>query len=152
MNSIKGFLGKLDDNELAFFVKFKYHTYMKPTQEKIQDYLEERNFNISGIETLINKNPKEKLNDNKERCPRCFSDKLRKRKVEWTATEEGFGLEDQLAVAKGFENKATYKNEIVCNVCEFWIKDPNHQKPISTSKKILDGIYKIFKGVLTTNN
>ena len=148
MESIKGFLSKLDDYELAFFVKFKHHTYMKPTRDKIQEYLNERNFNVSKMEALIAENPKNKLNDSEERCPRCFSNKLRKTKVEWTATEDGFGFEDEIAVAKGFENKATYKNEIVCNVCEFWIKDPNNEKPKSTSKKILNGVYKIFRGVL----
>ena len=148
MESIKGFLSELDDYELAFFVKFKHHTYMKPTRDKIHEYLNERNFNVSKMEALIAENPKNKLNDSEERCPRCFSNKLRKTKVEWTATEDGFSFEDEIAIAKGFENKATYKNEIVCNVCEFWIKDPNNEKPKSTSKKILNGVYKIFRGVL----
>lgn len=141
MSKIKDFLNELDDYELAFFAKFKLSTYMKITQSKINEYLIERNLNKSKIERLISENPKSKLEDSLERCPRCYSDKIRKNKVEWTNTDGGIGLADEIAIADGIEGKATYKNEIICDVCDFWLKDPNNEKPVSFPKRIIKGIW-----------
>ena len=147
MNKINNFLNELDDYELAFFAKFKLSTYMKVTQSKIKEYLVERNLNESKIERLIAENPKSKLEDNLKRCPRCYSDKIRTNKVEWTNTGGGIGLSDEIAIANGIEGKATYKNEIICNVCEFWLKDPNEEKPISFPKRIMKGIWNTLNGI-----
>ena len=70
---------------------------MKVTQMEIKEYLVERNLNESKIDRLISENPKSKLNDDRERCPRCYSDKIRKDKVEWTNTSGGIGIEDEVA-------------------------------------------------------
>jgi len=82
MSRVKNFLNELDDYELAYFAKFKLLTYMENTQSEIKEYLVERNLNESKIDQLILENPKSKLNDERERCPRCYSDKIRKNKVE----------------------------------------------------------------------
>lgn len=147
MSKIKDFLNDFDDYELAFFAKFKLSTYMKITQLKIKEYLIERNLNESKIERFISTNPKSKLNDGLKRCPHCYSNKLLKNKVEWTNTDGGIGLEDEIAVLDGIEGKATYKNEIICNVCNFWLQDPNEEKPLSISKKILKGIWNFISGI-----
>ncbi|WP_146190752.1 hypothetical protein [Polaribacter aquimarinus] len=144
MSKINDFLNELDDYELAFFAKFKLSTYMKVTQSKIKEYLVERNLNESKIEKLIIENPTSKLEDKLERCPRCYSDKIRKNKVEWTNTDGGIGLEDEIAIADGISGKATYKNEVVCDVCDFWLEDPNGEKPVPFSKKILRGIWEFI--------
>ncbi|PWG04022.1 hypothetical protein DIS07_14945 [Polaribacter aquimarinus] len=117
---------------------------MKVTQSKIKEYLVERNLNESKIEKLIIENPTSKLEDKLERCPRCYSDKIRKNKVEWTNTDGGIGLEDEIAIADGISGKATYKNEVVCDVCDFWLEDPNGEKPVPFSKKILRGIWEFI--------
>lgn len=147
MTKIKDFLDELDDYELAFFAKFKLSTYMKVTQSRINEYLIERNLNKSKIERLISENPKSKLEDNLERCPRCYSDKIRKNKVEWTNINEGIGLDDEIATLDGIGGKATYKNEVVCDVCDFWLQDPNEEKPVPFSKKLLRGIWETLKGI-----
>lgn len=147
MSRVKNFLTELDDYELAYFAKFKLLTYMKDTQSEIKEYLIERNLNESKIDQLILTNPKSKLIDERERCPRCYSDKIRKDEVEWTNTKNRAGFADEIATLDGLNGKATYKDQVICNVCGFWIKDPNFEK----KKKpfwhyITDGIFDIFNG------
>jgi hypothetical protein len=141
MSRIQNFLNELDDYELAFFAKFKLMTYMKSTQLKIKEILIERNLNESKINQLISENPKSKLNDNRERCTRCYTNKIRKDSVEWTNTSTGIGFEDETAISDGIKGKATYKEEIICNVCGFWIKDPNQEKEKSTLNEIINKVW-----------
>ena len=148
MSKIKNFLNGLDDYELAFFVKFKYKTYMKSTQFKIKEILIERNLNESKIDQLILENPKSKLNDNKERCTRCYTDKIRKDRVEWTNTSGGIGFEDEIAISDGIKGVATYKEEIICNICGFWIKDPNQEKEKSTLNEMIYKVWNYITGKL----
>ena len=114
---------------------------MKDTQIEIKQFLAERNITEAKIDRLIADNPKAKLNDKKERCPRCFSDKIRHDKVEWTNTGGGIGIGDEVATWDGIGGRTTYKNEVICNICGFWLEDPNQEKPVTTSKKILNGLW-----------
>lgn len=148
MSRVKIFLTELDDYELAYFAKFKLLTYMKETQSEIKKYLNERNLTESNIDQLISENPKSKLDDNKMRCPRCYSDKIRKNKVEWANTGGGIGIGDEVATLDGLGGRTTYKNEVICNVCGNWLEDPNQEKPLPTSNRILHGIWDIIIGVL----
>ncbi len=140
MTRVRKFLIELDDYELAFFAKFKLLTYMNPTQLEIKDYLIERNLTKSKIDQLISENSKSKLNDEKERCPRCYSDKIRKDKVEWTDTAQKSGYSDEIATLDGLSGRATYKDQVICNVCGFWLSDPNNEKGKSTWNSIWDFI------------
>ena len=149
MSRIRDFLNELDDYELAYFAKFKLLTYMKVTQSRIKEYLAERNLNESKIDKLISENPKSKLNDEKRRCERCYSEKIRSNKVEWTNTGGGIGLKDEIATWDAIGGRATYKDEVICNVCGFWLEDPNQEKPLPTSKKILNGIWEFIIGTLS---
>ncbi|MET2986127.1 hypothetical protein [Aureibaculum conchae] len=144
MSKVRNFLAKLDDYELAYFAKFKLNTYLEETQSEIQQYLTERNLHKSKIDRLISENPKSKLKDKKQRCSRCYSDKIRKDKVQWTETADGFSLKDEIAVADGFNGKATYKNEVICNVCGFWLEDPNHEKKKPFWHNIADFFVELF--------
>lgn len=128
MNRVKKFLTKLDDYELAYFAEFKLLSYMKDTQSEIKEYLTKRNLNQSKIDRLISENPKSKLNDDKERCSRCYSDKIRKDKVEWTDTVHKSGYSDEIVVLDGLVGRATYKDEVICNVCGLWLSDPKMKK------------------------
>jgi hypothetical protein len=147
MSRIRDFLKELDDYELAYFAKFKLLTYMKVSQSEIKEYLTERGFNQAKINKLISENPKSKLNDGKKRCERCYSEKIRSNKVEWTNTGGGIGIEDEIATLDGIGGKVTYKNEVICNVCGFWLEDPNQEKPLSFSKKITKGIWEFISGI-----
>ena len=151
MSRILDFLNTLDDHELAFLARYKKDSYMKPTREIISEYLLKRNLSASKIDHLIANNPKSKLNDERERCPRCYSDKIRKDKVEWTNTGGGIGLDDEIATWDGVGGRVTYKNEVICNVCGYWLIDPNQEKPLPTKRKVLYGIWDfllaVFRGL-----
>ena len=121
---------------------------MKETQKIISNYLLKRGFSESKIDRLTSENSKSKLADEKERCPRCYSDKIRKNKVEWTNTSEEIGIESKIATWDGIGGRVTYKDEVICNVCGFWLEDPNQEKPLPTIKKIMFGIWDFIIGVL----
>lgn len=141
MSSITNFLDGLDNYELAYLSKFKRHTYMKETQSEIKGYLIDRYISESKIDKLISENPKSKLNDGKERCSRCYSDKIRKTEVEWTSTSSKGGYSDEIAALDGLAGRATYKTEVICNVCGLWLSDPNDREGTSLFKKIWDLIF-----------
>ena len=146
MSKIEKYLSDFDDFELAFFAKFKLDTYLKNSQEKIEKVLFKRGLTKSRIEQLIESNPKSKLADGKERCPRCYSDKVRNDKVEWTNTASGYGLSDKIATYDGMIGKATYKDEVICNVCGFWLQDPNDEKPKNLKTNLFSGLMTIVIG------
>src|SRR5690606_4651347 len=147
MQRVKDFLNKLDDYELAYFTKFKLKTYMPQTQSEIKKYISNKGLTEKRIDELIATNPKRETKEGKIRCPRCSTDKIRTEKVEWTDTENRAGFADEIATLDGLNGKATYKDQVICNVCGFWIKDPNFER----KKKpfwhyIADGIFDIFTG------
>jgi len=145
MSRVRKFLTELDDYELAFFAKFKLPTYMKETQSEIKKYIAERGLNNTQIDKLISANPKRETKNGKVRCPRCSSDKIRTEKVEWTNNAGQIGYEDEIASLDGLSGKATYKNQVICNVCEIWIEDPNFEKKkTSFWHYIATGIFDIF--------
>ena len=148
MSRVLKFLNELDDHELAFFAKYRKSSYMKETQEIISDYLLERNFSDSKIEDLIANNPKAKFKHLADRCPRCYSNNFRKNKVEWTNTVNDIGPEDEIATLDGIGGRATYKDEVVCNVCGYWLKDPNSEKPKSFRSKVARYFGDVITGIL----
>ena len=145
MSRVIAFLNELDDYELAYFAKFKLHTYMQDTQLEIKRHLIKKNFTKEKVDKLIATNPKKEAKKGKRRCPRCLSDKVRIEKVEWTNTVNKVGYEDEIASMDGLSGKITYKNQVICNVCEYWIEDPNFEK---TKKSIWhnigDALFHIF--------
>lgn len=147
MGRVRDFLTGLDDYELAHFVKFKRSTYLQETQEKINIFIADRGITEEKIEELIAQNPESKLLDDHERCPRCYSDKLRRDKVEWTKTAARSGLDDEAATFDGFIDRATYKEQIVCNVCGFWLKDPNLEKKRPWWHGLADFFTDVFAGL-----
>ncbi len=77
MSRVHKFISQLNDYELAYFAKFKLLTFMKETQSEIKEYLAERNMSESKIEKLTSEDRRNKFNDNRIRCPRCQSTKIR---------------------------------------------------------------------------
>ena len=85
----------------------------------------------------------------KEICPRCGSQNLLKRKVEWTNTiDKPFNGDDEVAALDGLAEKATFKDEISCNVCGFWIEDPNQERPTNFKQKIKGSVIGFIDGIL----
>ncbi|RDK82538.1 hypothetical protein [Marinirhabdus gelatinilytica] len=147
MTRVIKFLTDLDDYELAYFAKFKLKTYMPETQSEINKYIADKGLTEQRIEKLIATNPKRDTENGKIRCPRCSTDKIRTEKVEWTNNTGQFGLEDEISSLDGLDGRATYKDQVICNVCGFWIKDPNFEKKKKSFwHYIADGIFNIFTG------
>ena len=144
MGRVYDFLSALDDHELAYFARFKQSTYLMETREKISSYLVERGLTEERIEQLIEQNPEEKLTDDLERCPRCYSDKLRSDKVEWRMTAGRKGLQDEAASIDGIIGRAAYKERVVCNVCGFWLKDPNQERNKPWWESVSDFLVDLF--------
>ena len=55
------------------------------------------------------------------------------------------GYEDEITSLDGLNGKATYKNQVICNVCGVWIEDPNFEKKKTPFwHYIANGIFDIF--------
>ncbi|MCH4551902.1 hypothetical protein [Aestuariibaculum lutulentum] len=139
------FLNTLDDVELAFFVKYKIGTYTKPTQEIIKEYIYTKNLTEDKIEQLINKKHlKANYNKDLKMCPRCCSTKIRTDKVEWTNTSNAPGFANEVAVLSGMAGDVTYKNNVICDVCGYWLEDPNNERPVRFQSKIMNYLWDLF--------
>lgn len=128
MTRTRAFLDTLSDRELAFFAKFKLHTYMTDTQYEIKKYIDELKLYPQAIDKLI----KEKVKNDKERicCPRCGSSKLLKNSVKWTELYNKYDVRKVSLTSNGI-----YKDEIICNVCDYWLEDPNKKAPKGNGKR-----------------
>jgi hypothetical protein len=143
-------LSEFNDFELANFAKFKMGSYMVETQVVIKEYLNKREITEDRIEILIAENLKSKIIDDKKRCPKCHSDKLRIEKVEWTKTINQFSGDDEIASLDGFLGKVTYKDEVECNVCGFILKDPNQKnyKKRTIRQKVSDYVLSMLNAII----
>lgn len=113
--------------ELAYFVKYKLHTYTPETAENIVDYLKyKRKFTLDMVDGLIHEKQSKVFNDKEEYCPRCKTTKTQSEMVDWQIPAFHAGLEDEIATRNYFKSGESYKKEMVtCPVCDFRIKDPN---------------------------
>ena len=149
MSKIDEFLSELNEIELAYFAKFKLKTYMQETQKEIQKHIENKGLSPEKIEKLIAENTLHLKSNAKEICPRCGSQNLLTRKVEWTNTiNKPFNGDDEVAAFDGLSGKATFKDETTCNVCGFWIEDPNQERPTKFIEKLKGSVIGFIDGIL----
>ena len=148
MTQIQKFLSELNENELAYFAKFKLHTYMPKTQLEIKKHLSKKGINNLKIEELISTNKIKPLQNGKEQCPRCFTDKLNIQKVELTNFGNHTIIENNIEFYDSLNGEPKYKSQIICNVCGFWVNDPNGQKPNSFVEKTTNYLKAILRGVI----
>lgn len=142
MNSnLKIILDSYEDFELANLSHYKLPTYLEETQGSINKYLQSRGLTQSKINNLLLNTKEMVFSDGHRRCPRCKSSRLLVDRVEWAHTVGGSG---RIASYDGLFGKATYKNQIVCEVCGFYIADPNKEKPlrITIRKRLYDFFFK----------
>lgn len=75
MSKFENFITSLSDHELAIFVRFSYHGFLKKTKERIDKEIKKRKLSPEKLE----KYSKEKLNktftDELNKCIRCGSTK-----------------------------------------------------------------------------
>ena len=129
-NKLINILDSYEDFELAFLRKYKLDIYLKETSEFVLTYLNKRGITERKAKILIEEINKKKIEAQDFRCPRCKSKKIRQEEVEWTNTAYQTGIADEVAIIDGvYLNKTTYKKQEVCNICGYWISDPNNEKP-----------------------
>ncbi len=116
---------------------------MKDSQTEILNFLEENAFDLAEVEELIKSNPKSKKLRKNEVCPRCLSDKTREDNVELYDTGRIGGGAHALASEINSNEPNLETNEVKCNVCGYWISDPNNEQPI---------LLKFFRNIFKRNN
>lgn len=141
MSRIYKFISQLNDYELAYFAKFKLLTFMNETQSEIKEYLTERNMSESKIEKLTSEARRNEFNDDRIRCSRCQSTKIRVEKVEWTNTADEYDI----SVLDALSGKTTYKDKIICNVCGLLLSNPNNEK----GKSIFNSVWNYITDVIS---
>ncbi len=117
-NNLTEVLNRFYDWELAFMKKYNYTSYSKDAQKVIEDYLVEKNISEAKINELISSH--KEINDGKDRCPRCFSEKLLKTKVEIQSISK-------IETGKSLQGNPTLIDKIDCKVCGLNIIDPNKE-------------------------
>ena len=135
MGKTKDFLDTLSDHELAYFAKYKLHTYMRDTQQDIKEYIQKRNLSQKSIDQYITK-PTLLYYEKSLCCHRCGSDKLLINNVQWTQTHQKHNYGNDFIFQNDlYTEDVIYKDEIICNVCDFWLEDPNNKKPKKKKKR-----------------
>lgn len=74
---IESFLDSLENFELAFFYKYKSNSYLEESNNIVKNYIEAKGLTNKKREALIDEYKGKQFVDNKKRCPRCRSDKIR---------------------------------------------------------------------------
>lgn len=135
MGKTKDFLDTLSDHELAFFAKYKSHTYMREMQQDIKEYILKRNLSQKAIDQYTT-TATQLYYENAECCPRCGSDKLLINNVVWTENYRNPRYDRNLILHGDiYTGLDIYKDEVICNVCDFWLEDPNNKKPKKKKKR-----------------
>jgi hypothetical protein len=135
-------LDSYEDFELAFLSQYKHSSYMKGTRDSISQYILSRGLTPEKIELLIQETKNTDFPNDVPRCPRCKSSKLRTDNVEYYNTALGTSANDAAAI-DGLTGKATYKDQIICEICDLYINDPNKERGSknSTICKIIKSIF-----------
>tara|TARA_R110001592_G_scaffold354888_1_gene654900 strand:- start:368 stop:1456 length:1089 start_codon:yes stop_codon:yes gene_type:complete len=115
-NSILKTLENYNDWELAFMKRYNFNSYSNESKNIIEKYLKETNITEPKIDLLIKNH--QKINDDKDRCPRCSSDKLITIKVERESASHSQALDSMVG-------KVNFIDKIDCQVCGLNIIDPN---------------------------
>lgn len=130
MTKIDDILKEFTDTELAYLNKYQLDNYLAATRTKIRDYVfKTRGLTQGSLDNLIAKNDSTTFNDDKTRCPRCKTDKVRSDKVNWAIPLFRAGAEDEYAMLHEIQTWQSYKKDLVtCNVCGYILYDPNNEK------------------------
>jgi hypothetical protein len=130
MKKLEEILNSFTDTELAYLHKYQVSTYLPSTQEKVRDYIfRRRNLTPENLKILLEQKTNPVISDEKLRCPRCKSDKLRNESVNWSIPAFKAGAEDEYATLHEIYTGETYRKDMItCNVCALVVYDPNNEK------------------------
>lgn len=131
------FLQTLDEVELLYFAKFKLPSYTPQLQSEIRSLLERKNISVSTIARFQPSRLPYADFDQTHICPQCGSNKLLVNTVEWTETPIRRHTDFDTNPNQLFQPEAIFKDEVICNVCDFWLQDPNKRGPYNPNRKKL---------------
>ncbi len=130
MNLIRAALGELSDLELAYFATYTAVNLATDTQKQIKVYLKERNLGKARIKALIEMNENAKqLQDKKERCPRCKSDKLSSTYESCSEDQIWLSYEDIMNNDQPALGTRLSKTSVECKICAYPLSEENTPKP-----------------------
>ena len=130
MNLIRAALKELTDLELAYFYTYTAVNLATHTQKEIRLYLRERNLNKTKIQILIQMNENSKQHrDDKERCPRCNSDKLRVITEHCISNPVWLSYKDIMNNDQPALGTRLSNTQIECKVCDYPIRENATPKP-----------------------
>lgn len=107
-------LDTYSERELAFMKHYNYESYDKESKQIIDVYLNDKSLKRNRIDILLKSDIT--INENKECCPRCQSEKILKTKVEKKFTSRYEALDGSVYIEK-----------IDCQVCGKSIQDLNKE-------------------------
>jgi hypothetical protein len=139
---LRNILDSYEDFELANLSRYKLNSYMDKTYLEIKNYIQERGLTETKINELIKSAHQITYSDNHVRCPRCKSNKIRSENIEWSNTSSS----DTATILDGLNGGATYRIRQICNICEYYISDPNNESLTSKStiRKLIEHFLEIF--------
>ncbi len=70
------FLESLENYELAFLYTYNLDSYLEDSANKIRRHVDKKGLTKDKMETLINLYRNKQLDDGKERCSRCHTNKV----------------------------------------------------------------------------
>lgn len=130
MNLIRAALGELTDLELAYFATYTAVNLAADTQKQIKVYLRERNLTKARISTLIAMNENSKaVQDQKERCPRCKSDKICSSQEPCTEDQVWLTYADIMNDDQPALGARLSKTSVECKVCAYPLSEESTPKP-----------------------
>jgi|688.fasta_scaffold1059156_1 hypothetical protein len=140
---LKHILDSYEDFELAFLSKYNLNTYTDQTIQSIKKYIHSRGLTESKINELIELTNQTVFPDYHSRCPRCKSNKIRTENIEYSNTTSS----DTATILDGMNGTISARIRQICNVCEYYISDPNNEssKSKTSFSKLVDLFFEIFK-------
>lgn len=140
MNLIRAALAELSDLELAYFVTFTSPKLDVETQEKIQQYLEERNLNKNDISALILGNEEQQQEcDSEVSCPNCEYPQGRLYPEELTEEPTWLSYSDLITdhnYRKGYNQQTT---QLHCPNCNTKIHENRAPQPSVAGVRVFSG-------------
>lgn len=139
---LRNILDSYEDFELANLSRYKLNSYMDKTYLDIKNYIKERGLTETKINELIESANQITYSDNHARCPRCKSNKIRSENIELTNTSSS----DTATILDGLNGSATFRIRQICDICEYYISDPNNEslKSKSAIRKLTEFIFDIL--------
>lgn len=111
-SKIEELVNSLEQFEIAFLLKYRLNSLMKPTKNKIIAIAESKGISLTNYESIIKIRLKENPVPSENQCPRCTSEKYFAHKVE----VDDLSQSNQIDSLAG-RGKVAFEERRSCIVC-----------------------------------